>query len=80
MEDIHNINLLQKLASTYQVVLSRLSDNDFLWVLNGNRKWEAFRKILKKIFFDRFHKKDHMDAFIGLLGIKANVHILKIMV
>jgi hypothetical protein len=29
MEDIPNINLLQKLASTYQVVLGRLNDNDF---------------------------------------------------
>jgi hypothetical protein len=34
----------------------------------------------RKTFFDRFHKKDHLDAFIGPMGIKANVHILKIMV
>jgi hypothetical protein len=28
MKDIHNINLLQKLASTYQGMLSKLNDND----------------------------------------------------
>jgi len=28
MKGIHNIDLLQKLASTYQVMLSRLNDND----------------------------------------------------
>jgi hypothetical protein len=28
MKDIHNINMLQKLALTYQVMLSRLNDND----------------------------------------------------
>jgi hypothetical protein len=52
MEDIHSINLLQKLASTYQVVLSRLNDNDSsIGFEIENHKWEASHKILKKNIF-----------------------------